>query len=99
MAEYDRSSKWLIENHGDAILRRAGVRDVVTCRALQAELVQPGQLPDGLLEVETASRPEPDLYVVEIATYPEERLIRQLVRDALLVYLNREALPEVLALV
>jgi hypothetical protein len=30
MAEFDRSSKWLIQHHGDALLRLAGVRDVVS---------------------------------------------------------------------
>src|SRR5579862_7216829 len=99
MAEYDRSSKWLIQNHGAAILRLAGITDIVRWTPLQAELVHPGQLPDGLLEVETASGHGPNLYVIEIATYPERRLTRQLMRDALLVYLNRDVLPEVLALV
>src|SRR5579862_2990118 len=99
MAEYDRSSKWLIQNHGDSILRLAGVEHVDAWRPLQAELVQPSQLPDGLLEVQVAGRQQPDLYIVEIATYPEQRQTRQLVRDALLVYLDRDALPEVLALV
>jgi hypothetical protein len=98
MAQFDRSSKWLVQHHGDALLRLAGVEDITAWRPLQAELVQPGQLPDGLLEVETASQPGPDLYVVEIATYPEQRLVRQLARDALLVYLDRDRLPEVLAL-
>jgi hypothetical protein len=98
MAQFDRSSKWLIQHHGDALLRLAGVADITAWRPLQAELVQPGQLPDGLLEVETAGRPRPDLYVVEIATYPEQRLVRQLARDALLVYLDQDRLPEVLAL-
>jgi hypothetical protein len=51
MQEYDKSSKWLIQHHGDSILRLAGVRDIVAWRPLQAELVQPRRLPDGLIEV------------------------------------------------
>jgi hypothetical protein len=95
MAEFDRSSKWLIEHHGDALLRLAGVGDVVSWRPLQAELVQTGQLPDGLLEAHRAEEPEPDLFVLEIATYPELRLQEQLFRDTLPVVLNRRAAPEV----
>ena len=99
MGEYDKSSKWLIEHHGDSILRLAGLHDVVSWRPLPAELVQPGQLPDGLLEVRLAGRDEPDLFILELATYPENRLLEQLARDSVLVYLNRRKLPEVLALV
>jgi hypothetical protein len=50
MHEYDKSSKWLIQHHGDSILRLGGVRGIVSWRALQAELVQPRRLPDGLIE-------------------------------------------------
>ena len=31
---YDRSSKWLIEHHGDSILRLAGVDDVIAWKPL-----------------------------------------------------------------
>src|SRR5262249_31429133 len=75
MGEFDRSSKWLIEHHGDALLRLAGVEHIVSWRPLPAELVQPGQLPDGVLEAELAGQAEPRLFVLEIATYPEQRLI------------------------
>jgi hypothetical protein len=30
MQEYDRTSKWLIQHHGDSILRIAGVRNLVS---------------------------------------------------------------------
>jgi len=99
MGDFDRSSKWLIQHHGDSLLRLAGVENVVAWRPLQAELVQPGQLPDGLLEVEIAGAPEPVLFVLELATYPEQRLREQLLRDMLLVFLDRRVLPEALALV
>ena len=45
MHDYDRTSKWLIQHHGDAILRLAGLRDLASWRPLQAEVVQPRQLP------------------------------------------------------
>ena len=50
MHEYDKSSKWLIQHHGDSILRMAGIVGIETWRPLQAEVVQPRQLPDGLIE-------------------------------------------------
>ncbi len=31
MHDYDKSSKWLIQHHGDAILHLAGIRDIVSC--------------------------------------------------------------------
>jgi hypothetical protein len=99
MHEYDRSSKWLIQHHGDSILRLGGLTNVVSWRPLQAEVVQPRQLPDGLLEVQVEGQAEPSLFVVEIATYPEPRLSEQIIRDLMLVYLDRRVLPEVLTLV
>ena len=50
MHEYDKSSKWLIQHHGDSILRMAGIVGIESWRPLQAEVVQPRQLPDGLIE-------------------------------------------------
>jgi hypothetical protein len=99
MHEYDRGSKWLIQHHGDSILRLAGVSDLVSWRPLQVEVVQPRQLPDGLLEGRRAGRDEPDLFILELATYPDARLLEQVLRDMTLVYLDRRALPEVLALI
>jgi hypothetical protein len=96
---YDRSSKWLIQHHGDAILRLGGVQDVQAWRPLQADVVQPRQLPDGLLEVRFTGRPAPDLFLVEISTYPERRLLEQVVRDLILVMLDRRQVPEMLTVV
>jgi hypothetical protein len=73
MGKYDRSSKWLIQQYAKALLWLAGVRDVVWFRPLQAEVVQPTQLPDGLLEVQRANRRHPDLFILEIATYSDRR--------------------------
>jgi hypothetical protein len=99
MHEYDRSSKWLIQHHGDAILYLAGAPRVQSWRPLQAEVVQPRQLPDGILEVRFPDQPAADLVIVEIATYAEPRLLEQVERDAMLVYLDRRVMPEVLTLV
>src|SRR5262245_18047994 len=99
MQEYDKSSKWLIQHHGNSILHLAGVRDIVPWRPLQAGLVQPRRLPDGLIEVWRRGRATTGLFIVEISTYPYARLAQQATRDAMLVYLDREILPEVLVLV
>lgn len=65
---FDKSSKWLLEHHGSSILRLAGRRDVISCRSLQADVVQPRHLPDGLLEVRLRGRARPVLILVEVAT-------------------------------
>jgi hypothetical protein len=98
MHQYDKSSKWLIQHHGDSILRLAGVADIVSWQPLQAELVQPRRLPDGLLMVRHVGEEEPDHYVLEIATYPDARVADQVVHDTALVFLDRRVLPEVVVL-
>src|SRR5262249_54526524 len=99
MGVYDRSSKWLIEHHGDAILRLAGITEIVSWRAVHSEVVQTGQLPDGAIEATLAGHEEPDFFVLEVATYPGRRQIDQLVRDTTLVFLNKRQLPEVVVLI
>jgi hypothetical protein len=99
MHDYDKSSKWLIQHHGDSILRLAGVDDLAEWRPMQAEVVQPRQLPDGLIEARRRGQTEPDLFVLELATFPESRIEEQVVRDVALVFLDRRILPEVLVLV
>lgn len=96
---FDKSSKWLIEEHGAAVLYVAGERSIVSCRALQAEVVQPRQLPDGLLEVRLAGRKEPALVLVEVATYPEKRVPGQVHDDVMLVRQARGVLPETVVIV
>jgi hypothetical protein len=96
---YDRSSKWLLEHHGDALLRLGGQGDLIDWRAVQSEVVQPRQLPDGLLDVRVAGEERRRLYVVEIATYPDRRIAEQVVADVTLVLQDRGVLPDVLVLV
>ncbi len=98
MHQYDKSSKWLIQHHGDSILRLVGVLDIVSWQPLPAELVQSRRLPDGLIEVRRNGQTEPDLYVLESAAYPEARVADQVVNDTALVYLDRRVLPEVVVL-
>lgn len=94
MAAYDRSSKWLIEHYGGSLLRLGGVERVRSWRAMQPEVVQPAQLPDGLLEARLVGQRRSRLFVVEIGTYAERRVVRQILRGTLLIYLDRERLPE-----
>jgi hypothetical protein len=99
MFEYDKSSKWLIQHHGDSILRLAGIVGIETWRPLQAEVVQPRQLPDGLIEARLEGKPQADLFVLELATYPDARLDEQVLRDMTLVYLDRRVVPDVITLI
>jgi hypothetical protein len=56
-------------------------------------------LPDGLLEVRLQGEPQDDLFLLEVATYPERRGAAQLTRGLMLVYLDRGELPEAVTLV
>ncbi len=96
---YDRSSKWLIQHHGDSMLGLAQIHDIDDWRPAQAEVVQPRQLPDGLLEARLRGETEYDNFLLEVATYADRRTKEQLTRDAMLVYLDRGVLPEVVVLV
>ncbi|HZY88678.1 MAG TPA: hypothetical protein VFE78_27895 [Gemmataceae bacterium] len=95
---FDKSGKWLIQHHGDALIWLGGLRHVTHWQAVQSELVQPGQLPDGLLEVEVEGRRRRVPVILELATKAEKRLTRQLRRDLMLVLLDRDEVPEVITL-
>ena len=99
MQEYDKSSKWLIQKHGDSILRLAGVRGIRWWKPLQAELIQSRRLPDGLIEAKLHGKAKPARFLLEISTYPYRRLSKQAVEGALLTYLSQGELPEVLTLI
>jgi hypothetical protein len=99
MHDYDKGSKWLIQHHGDAIIRLAGIRGIVSWKAVQAEPVHPRRLPDGMIEARREGRPRPVLFVLEISTYPYRRLAKQADDDTMLVYLERGSLPEVVAMI
>ena len=53
----------------------------------------------GLLEVRLEDEIQDDLFLIEVATYPERRVADQLTGDLLLVYLDRGKLPEAVTLV
>jgi predicted transposase YdaD len=89
----------LIQHHGDSILRLGGIQEPFSWRAVQPEVVQPRKLPDGLIEVKFAGESEADLFVLEIATYPDAQLFEQILRDSALVFSDRRVLPEIMVLV
>jgi len=97
--EFDKSSKYLVQQQGKGILFLGGARDVRLCRALPAELVQPRRLPDGLLEVFFHGRPKPDHFLIEVATYPEKRVLQQALDDLTLASIHFRRLPELLVVV
>jgi hypothetical protein len=96
MFEYDKSSKWYVQHHGDSILRLAGVGNIASWTARQAELVLPRQLPDGVLSVLEHGQKRPDLYILEFATYPDARVPSQAVQDTAAGLLEHGVLPEVI---
>ena len=96
---YDRSSKWLLDHHGNSILFLGQVRDIAEWRTRQAEIVQPRKLPDGLLEVRRQHQSRFHPYIVEIETYAERSTPEDLLDDLMLVYQDRHELPDVLILV
>ncbi|HUG93199.1 MAG TPA: DUF4351 domain-containing protein, partial [Planctomycetaceae bacterium] len=91
--------KWLIQHHGDSVLRLAGIDDIESWTPLQTEEVQPRRIGDGLLEVFRRGRVDASLFLVELATRPEERVRKQLADGAMLVFLDRGRLPEVICFV
>jgi hypothetical protein len=96
---YDLSGKWLLEHHGRVVALLGGRRDVISCKSVQSEVVQPRQLPDGLLEVKLRGQRKPVLLLVEIGTYAEKRVVGQMMDGLRLVRQVRGVLPDGLALV
>jgi hypothetical protein len=97
--EFDKSSKYLVQQHGKGILFLGGARGVRLCRAMQAELVQPRRLPDGLLEVFFHGRQKPVRVLIEVATYPEKRVLEQALDDLTLATVQFRQPPELLIVV
>ena len=95
----DRSSKWLLTHHGDAILKLGGITGFTAWKPLQPETVAPRRLPDGLIEIRFPGEAEPTLVLVEIETYPDADADRQVFEDLMLIAVERKAVPEVVPLV
>lgn len=96
---FDKSSKWLLEHYTRGVLLLGGMRDVRAARTRQAEVVQPRQLPDGLIEIELKGHKKPHYVVVEVETYASKKVEQQAVDDLMLVYQDKGVLPELLVVV
>jgi hypothetical protein len=96
---YDIGSKWLLHNQGRGALCIGGLHDIRRCEPMAGEIVQNQRFPDGLLQafIGTNARPLPVL--VEIATYPERRALKQAMDDLTLAYSALGGLPELLMFV
>ena len=81
------------------MLRLARVEKDRSVAARQGRGGAARQLPDGLLEVRLEGESRDDLFLIEVATYPERRVGNQLTGDLMLVYLDRGELPEAVTLV
>ncbi len=99
MLDLDKGGKWLIRHHGGALLWLAGLRGRISWKAIQAEPVQPRRLPDGLIEVRRRGEPGTILVALEVSAFPYARLARQAADDAMLIFLERGVVPEVVSLV
>lgn len=90
----DRSAKYLIEKHGDAILKLAAVPPFTSWRAVANEQVAPRRTPDGLLEVQFADHPAPTPVVIEVESRSSADNARQMAEDLALVYLTTGVWPD-----
>ena len=96
---YDIGSKWMLHNQGKGVLQVGGLEHVRRCEPMPGEIAQSRRYPDGLLQVFLGSDPKPHHALIEIATYPERRALKQALDDLTLAYSVLDHLPEMLMLV
>jgi hypothetical protein len=96
---FDMGSKWLLHYQGKGALLVGGLKNVRRCQAMPGELVQARKYPDGLLQVFLGREQKPHHVLVEVATYPEKRALKQALDDLTLAYHALGHLPELLMLV
>ena len=96
---FDMGSKWLLHNQGKGALLVGGFKDVQRIEPMPGEIVQNRKYPDGLLRVYLAGQRRPHHVLIEVATYSEERALRQALDDLTLSYQTLGSLPELLMLV
>ncbi len=96
---YDIGSKWLLQNQPKGALSVGGLDDVRRIEPMPAEVVQNRRYPDGLLRAFLGNDPTPHYVLIEIATYPERRALKQALDDLALAYSALGHLPEMLMLV
>jgi hypothetical protein len=96
---FDIGSKWLLHNQGKGALLVGGFKDVQRIEPMPGEIIQNRKYPDGLLRVYLTGQRKPHHVLIEVATYSEERALRQALDDSTLAYSALGHLPELLMLV
>jgi hypothetical protein len=96
---YDMASKWLLHEQGKGVLQVGGLKNVRHVEPMPGEIVQSRKYPDGLLRVFLGGEKKPHHVIVEIATYPEKRALKQALDDLALAYSVLGHLPDLLMLV
>ena len=96
---FDIGSKWLLHNQGKGAALVGGLKEVTRCEPMPGEIVQNRRLPDGLLQAYLADDPKAHPLLIEIATYPEKRAMKQAFDDLTLAYSALGQLPDLLMLV
>jgi hypothetical protein len=76
-----------------------GLKGVRRIEPMPGEIVQSRKYPDGLLQVFLGREPKPHHVLVEVATYPEKRALKQALDDLTLAYTALGYLPELLMLI
>jgi hypothetical protein len=95
----DLSSKWLLHHQGKGALQAGGITGVRRIEPMPGEIAQSRKYPDGLLRVFLQGEPEPCHALVEVATYPEKRALKQALDDLTLAYNVLGQVPELVMLV
>src|SRR5438309_5931961 len=83
---FDIGSKWLLHEQGKGALLVGGLKGVRRCEAMPGEIVQNRRYPDGLLRVFLEGEKKPHHVLIEVATYPEKRALKQAMDDLALAY-------------
>jgi hypothetical protein len=99
LQRFDMGSKWLLHNQGKGALLVGGLKGVRRIEPMPGEIVQNRKYPDGLLRVFLRGESKPCHVLIEIATYPEKRALKQALDDLRLSYQVLGHLPELLMLV
>jgi hypothetical protein len=95
----DRSGKWLLDKHGDALLRLAGITGFVKWEHAPAEVVAPRRSLDGLFKLTYPGEREPRLVIVEIESYADSTADHQVMDGIMLVTLEHRRVPDVVSLI
>ncbi len=96
---FDIGSKWLLHHQGKGVLLVGGIKGVRRIEPMPGEIAQARRFPDGLLRVYLAGERTPHHVLVEMATFPEKRALKQARNDLTLAYSALGYLPELLMLV